>query len=270
MAAAQVEGLTVRLGARTALDGVDLVAEPGRVLAVAGGDGAGKTTLLRVLVGALAPTGGRVHRPPPERIGYVSPGPGVWRDLTVEETLAFAAAAYGVPRPQRGERIARLLERTRLDGARRRLAGALSGGMRQKLALAAALMPAPELLVLDEPTTGVDPVSRAELWALISGAAADGAAVVLATTYLDEADRAARVLLLDEGRLLVSGTPREVCAAVRGTVAVSDEPGMAGRSWRRGRRWRVWSPPGVEVTGEPVEPDLEDAVIVATLERSGA
>lgn len=266
----RVEGLTVRLGRRAALDGIDLAVERGSVLAVTGGDGAGKTTLARVLAGALRPTTGTVRRPAASRIGYVSTGPGIWRDLTAGETLAFVAAAYGVPHAERADRITHLLERTGLGQARHRPSRALSGGMRQKLALAAALVPAPELLVLDEPTTGVDPVSRTELWTLISGAAADGAAVVLATTYLDEANRAAQILLLDEGHLVVAGTPDAVRAAVHGTVAVADEPGPHERSWRRGRRWRVWSPEGAAVMGTPVAPDLEDAVIVATLERGGA
>jgi ABC-2 type transport system ATP-binding protein len=263
-----VEGLGVRYGDRTALDGVTFAVAPRSVAAVVGGDGAGKTSLLRALAGTVPPSAGTVRRPDDRRIGYVSAGPGVWADLTVAENLEFTGRAYGLGAGRLGSRTAELLERTGLDEARGRLAGRLSGGMRQKLALAMALLHEPELLILDEPTTGVDPVSRVELWRLLAAAAAGGAAVALATTYLDEAERAATVLVLDQGRALLAGTPEEVLAAVPGRVVEAQARPEGAPAWRRGARWRVWSPDGTPLPGATeVAMDLEDAVVVAQLAR---
>src|SRR6266542_3073337 len=205
-----VRDLEVRYGNRVALSGVSLEVRTGEVAAVVGGDGAGKTSLLRALAGAVRPTAGTVERPGELQVGYVSAGPGVYGDLTCDENLAFAGSAYGLSGRDVAERADALLRRTGLVEARGRLVAQLSGGMRQKLALAVGLLHRPELLVLDEPTTGVDPVSRADLWRLISGAAAAGAAVVFSTTYLDEAERAGEVLALDEWRTLASGPPEWV------------------------------------------------------------
>jgi len=209
-----VSGLTVRYGRRTALDDVTLDVPVGAVTAVIGGDGAGKTTLLRALAGVVRPTEGTVRGPARRRIGYVAGASGLYDDLSVAENVAFVAGAYGVRGTELDERLAALLERTGLDGIGDRLAGRLSGGMRQKLAFALAMLHRPELLILDEPTTGVDPVSRVELWRLIAGAAAGGAGVVVATTYLNEAERAASVLLLDGGRAIAAGPPQVVAAAL--------------------------------------------------------
>ncbi len=195
-----VSGLTVRYGTRTALDDVTLRVPGGAVTAVIGGDGAGKTTLLRALAGVVPAAAGGVERPDRRRIGYVAGAAGVYEDLSVDENVEFVASAYGLTARERDERAAELLEHTGLAGTGDRLAGRLSGGMRQKLAFALAMLHRPDLLVLDEPTTGVDPVSRADLWRLIAGAAAGGAAVVVSTTYLDEAERAANVILLEDGR----------------------------------------------------------------------
>jgi ABC-2 type transport system ATP-binding protein len=261
-----VEGLAVAYHGRTVVAGVTLEVAAGTVAALVGGDGAGKTSVLRALAGAVRPAAGTVRRPDAGRIGYVSAGPGVYRDLTAAENLAFAGAAYGLRGRVLEERAGRLLDRIGLAAARDRLGGQLSGGMRQKLALAMAVLHEPELLVLDEPTTGVDPVSRAELWRLVAHAAAGGAAVVLATTYLDEAERAGSVLVLDRGRPLVAGTPEAVVAGVQGAVfEAAARPGR-GVPWRRGARWRVWSPDGAAIPGaRPAAVDLEDAVIVAAL-----
>jgi ABC-2 type transport system ATP-binding protein len=236
------------------------------VAAVVGGDGAGKTSLLRALAGTVRPAAGTVRRPPERRLGYVSAGPGVWADLTVDENLSFSGRAYGLSAGELQRRVGGLLERTGLAEARDRLAGRLSGGMRQKLALAMAVAHEPDLLILDEPTTGVDPVSRAELWRLLAASAAGGAAVVVATTYLDEAERAATVLVLDRGRSLLAGTPDEIVAATPGLVVdAAARPGGLP-SWRRGSRWRAWSPDGSTPPGTgPATLDLEDAVIVAQL-----
>lgn len=211
---AGVTDITVERGGRIDLSAVDLAVAPGSLTAVVGGDGAGKTTLLRVLAGAVAPTSGTVHAPPRDRIGYVSAGAGIYDDLTVDENLRFAAAAYRIPSDRLEGRMDELLATTQLVDARDRLGGDLSGGMRHKLGFACAMLHAPDLLVMDEPTTGVDPVSRAELWRLVSSALAHGTAAVFSTTYADEADRADQVVVLDRGRVVASGAPSDVQGAL--------------------------------------------------------
>ena len=266
-----VRDVTVRFGDHSALADVSLEVPAGRVTGVVGGDGAGKTTLLRCLVGAIAPHAGEVSRPGARRIGYLSSTSGTYPDLTVEENLAFAATAYGLSATEIRDRSAEFIDRTGLTEARDRLAGNLSGGMRQKLGVIRAMLHRPGLLVLDEPTTGIDPVSRADLWWLVARAAAEGAAVVLATAYLDEAERASWVLALDDGRPLAEGTPDRIAAGVPGSIRTAPvrPAGEAGRrAWRRGARWRIWTPAdGVAPQGEPVVPDLHDAVTVAALAR---
>ena len=254
-----------------ALAGVSLSVPAGQVTAVVGGDGAGKTTLLRCLAGTLAPDSGTVSKPPKERTGYLPASSGIYPDLTVTQNLDFRAIGYGIERKVARERTAEYLDRAGLSTVANRLAGQLSGGMRQKLAVIAAMLHQPDLLVLDEPTTGVDPVSRSGLWWQIARAAAEGSAIVMATSYLDEAERCTSVLVLDAGHGLASGTPQQIVAAMPGTIrAVGRRPeGAAGaRAWRRGGRWRVWVPEGDDDPGGmPVEPDLQDAVTVAALAR---
>ena len=272
--------LTVRFGGTTALEDVSLDVPSGEVTGVVGGDGAGKSTLLRALAGAQPATSGTVRRPVDREIGYLAASSGTYPDLSVEENLAFAAVAYGVPERQVAQVASTFLERTGLAAVQGRLAGNLSGGMRQKLGVIRAMLHRPKLLVLDEPTTGVDPVSRADLWWLIARAAAEGAAVVLTTTYLDEAERAASVLVLDTGRVLAEGTADEITSTVPGTIRrVPERPtGEAAlRAWRRGGSWLVWTPPGATDAAVPAgsdehdngvrRPDLQDAVIVAALSR---
>ena len=256
--------VSVRFGRRQALQAVSLDVPAGSVTAVVGGDGAGKTTLLRVLVGLVRPDSGRVRRPASARIGYFSAASGVYPDLTVAENLAFTASAYHA---HDAAHRAELLAAAGLDGAGDRLGGTLSGGMRQKLGLVMAMLHRPELLVLDEPSTGVDPVSRAELGRLIARAAAAGTAVLLSTAYLDEAERAERVLVLDAGRALRSGPPEQIVATVPGRVVVAPGRPDAPQSWRRGDGWHRWLPDGGPLPpgSRPVTPDLEDAMIVAAL-----
>ncbi len=283
------EAVSVRFGGLRVLDQVSVAVRPGQVTAVVGGDGAGKTTLLRCVAGALAVAGGTVRRPDAQRIGYLPPGTGVYDDLSVAENLEFRSAVFGLAGAAASRRVGEYLERTGLAAAQDRLAGHLSGGMRRKLGVIAAMLPEPELLVLDEPTTGVDPVSRADLWWLIARAAAGGAAVLMSTTYLDEAARAAHVVVLDAGRTLAAGTPAEIVASVPGTLVVvpgcPDDPDERRRAWRRAGTWRVWQPAdgqpadgqpadgqpadGQPADGQPaaelVTPDLQDAVCVAAL-----
>jgi ABC-2 type transport system ATP-binding protein len=252
--------LEVRYGATTALERVSVVVPAGQVTAVVGGDGAGKSTLLRVLAGIPIPHRGAVARPEPQHVAFVPTGSGTIQDLTVAENLDFVARAYRL-RDWR-DRAERLLERTDLAPFRTRLARDLSGGMRQKLGVIMGMLPAPELLVLDEPTTGVDPVSRSEVWRLIAAAAGEGAAILVASTYLDEAERASTVLVLHYGRTLLAGTPEDVIASLTGSIVDVDRPSEPTRAWPRGPRWREWRPDGDE---GGVRPDLEDAVIAASL-----
>jgi len=263
-----VSDLLVRYGRVVALDGVSLPAPAGQVTAVVGGDGAGKSTLLRCLAGAMSQDSGQVRRPAKERTGYLPASSGLYPDLTVAENLDFRAQGYGLPRRLAAQRAAEYLDRAGLTQAAGRLAGQLSGGMRQKLAVIAAMLHHPDLIVLDEPTTGVDPVSRSGLWWLIARAAAEGGAIVLATTYLDEAERCASVLVLDAGIALAAGTAPEIVAAMPGSLRSPGrrpEGDEAARSWRRAGQWRTWEPgPG---RGQALAPDLQDAVTVAALTR---
>lgn len=262
-----LEGVRVTRGRDVALADVTVPADPGRVTIVVGGDGAGKTTCLEVLAGLVGPAAGVARRPAKEQIGYVPATAGLYADLTVQENLDFTAEAYRLSGAARHRRAEEILERTGLGGARRRLGGQLSGGMQRKLAVGMALLHTPELLIIDEPTTGVDPVSRAELWRLISGAAAAGTAVVASTTYVNEAARAALVVLLEAGRVLASGSPGQILDGVPGALGIArgaERP--TPLSWRRGVTWRVWAPEGRLPGGtQPVRPDFEDAVIVAAL-----
>jgi ABC-2 type transport system ATP-binding protein len=262
-----VDGVSVKFGSRTVLDQVTLKAAASTVSVVVGGDGAGKSTLLRTLVGLVRPNSGTVQRPPKREIGYIPATAGLYVDLTVEENLAFSGGAYGVTGTDFVERSTELLDRIGLASARRRLGGQLSGGMQRKLAVGMALLHRPSLLVLDEPTTGVDPVSRAELWRLISGSAVTGTAIVVATTYVDEAYRASTVVLLEQGRAIATGSPAEIIAAVPGKLGVVRSPERPdGPSWRWGTTWRVWSESNSLPDGaEPLQPGFEDAVIIAAL-----
>jgi ABC-type multidrug transport system ATPase subunit len=272
-----LEDARVSYGARVALDGVTFATEPSTVTVVVGGDGAGKSTALRALVGLVPLSAGQSRRPAKERIGYVPAVGGIYPDLTVGENLSFAGAAYGLRAGALAAPSADVLDRVGLGDARERLAGHLSGGMQRKLAVAVALLHEPALLVLDEPTTGVDLVSRTELWRLIAGVAAAGTAVALSTTYVREAQRATTMVLLEHGRALAYGAPDEVVASVRGAVGVMDggtppvpppdgATSASWQRWRRGRAWRVWAPDGSLPPGaRPVRPDLHDAVITSEL-----
>jgi ABC-2 type transport system ATP-binding protein len=262
-----VEHGTVTFGAVAAVDDVTLEAAPGSVTVVVGGDGAGKSTLLRALVGLIRLSAGTARRPGKQAIGYIAATAGLYLDLTVEENLSFVGRAYGVTGPSYATHSDDLLERIGLTEARSRLGGQLSGGMQRKLAVAMALLHDPDLLVLDEPTTGIDPVSRAELWRLIAGAAARDTAVVVATTYVEEANRGSAVLLMDQGRAIASGSPADIIAAIPGAVGVvRSAVRPPGSSWRSGTSWRVWAPSDSLPEGaERVTPTFDDAVMIAAL-----
>lgn len=210
--------VTVRFGATPALAGVSARFAPGTVTAVVGGDGAGKSTLLRVLSGRITPTSGTVEGLVAKAdLGYQPADSGVWRELSVDENVAFVEGVFHDGRdPGPALRVAGL------DGFGARVASALSGGMRQKLGVVLATVHRPAVVLLDEPTTGVDPASRLDLWRLIADAAAAGATVVVATTYLDEAERADQVLFLESGAVAAAGTPADVIASAPGTTNLED------------------------------------------------
>ncbi len=262
-----LSSVSVAFGATTALDNVSVLAEPGTVTVVVGGDGAGKSTLLRTLVGIARTRSGDVHRPAKEAMGYVPAAGGLYGDLSVEQNLAFSGKAYSMTPADIKASADQVLERIGLSEFRTRLAGQLSGGMQRKLALSMALLHRPGLLVLDEPTTGVDPVSRAELWRLIGAAAARGAAVVASTTYVDEALRASSIILLEQGRVLASGAPADIIASVPGRVGVvTAAPDASTAYWRHGATWRIWGPTGeLPPQAVPVPVTFHDAVIIASL-----
>jgi len=265
-----VSNTTVRQGDVTALDGVTVTLKPGEVTAVVGADGAGKTTLLRVLAGLVHADSGSVATPGAERIGYLPSGVGSWKDLTVAENVAFVGAAYGLTGADLADRADPILEQAGLAHVTDRLARQLSGGMRTKLGVSLALLHSPGLLILDEPTTGVDPVSRVEVWRMISEAVANGATAVMTTTYMDEAERAASVVLLGEGRVLLSGSADDLIAAMPGAVGVVDAPTDPTLSWRVGPVFHEWFPDGRPESVDPFAADLEDACIVADLSARDA
>lgn len=197
---------------------------PGTVTALVGGDGAGKTSLLKTLTSAQGRAQMGVGALSTGEVGYQGATSGTWPQLTVVENLQFAARAHSMPRNVTQARIDALCEAARLDEARDRLASRLSGGMRQKLGVLMAMIHSPALLLLDEPTTGVDAESRQVLWQLIRRAAREGATVVVATTYLDEAEQADQVCVLDRGQLMARGSCEEVLASTPGRVWQVGDP----------------------------------------------
>jgi ABC-2 type transport system ATP-binding protein len=204
--------LTRTFGTTTALDAIDLHIEAGELFGLIGPDGAGKTTFFRLVAGVLAPTSGAVSVRKDATFGFVPQRFAMYEDLSVDENLRLRAKLYGVPNAVAQERSEDLLRRVGMERFRARLAGALSGGMKQKLALVAALLTQPRVLLLDEPTTGVDPVSRREFWNLLNRLHHEGLTIVVSTPYMDEAEYATRIAFLDRGRISSIGTQREVLA----------------------------------------------------------
>lgn len=209
----EARGLVKGFEGHRALRGVDLSIRAGELFGLIGPDGAGKTTFFRLAAGLLAPTAGTIVREPGVAFGFVPQRFGLYEDLSIDENLRLRARLYGVPDDEAGRRASDLLGRVGLDRFGARMAGALSGGMKQKLALVAALLTRPPLLLLDEPTTGVDPVSRREFWGLLAELHHEGLTIVISTPYMDEAEYASRIGFLDEGRLSALGTREEVVAS---------------------------------------------------------
>src|SRR5262245_19177664 len=212
------EGLTKHFGSRLAVDHIDLSIEEGTIFGLLGPNGSGKTTMIRMLCGVLAPSGGRarvgghdVGREPEKvkrAIGYVSQKFSLYPDLTVRENLDFYGDVYAVPASTAQDRKRELIALCGLDSREDQSAGSLSGGLKQRLALACALIHRPRILFLDEPTAGVDPVARRFLWDLLFQLAQEGTTLFVTTHYMDEAERCMHVAYIYYGRLLVSGDPK--------------------------------------------------------------
>lgn len=235
-AAIATSNLTKHFPGVTAVDRLDFEVHPGEIFGLVGPDGAGKTTTLRMLAGVLTPDGGSatvagydIGRDPEAAKAHISYMPqrfGLYEDLTVTENIRFYADVFGVSRADRESRSRRLLEAAGIDPFRNRPAGNLSGGMKQKLGLVCALIHRPRVILLDEPTNGVDPVSRRDFWRILYSLLDEGIAILMSTAYLDEAERCHRVALLHQGRLLLCETPAGLKARLGGAVlsVVSPDP----------------------------------------------
>jgi ABC-2 type transport system ATP-binding protein len=223
-----VERLTRRFADLTAVDAISFTVSQGELFGIVGPDGAGKTTTLRMLAGVLRPSAGdakifgtSVAKDPEgvkPSLAYMSQRFGLYADLTVAENLRFYADLYDVPAGERAKRLERLYQFSSLAPFQNRLAGNLSGGMKQKLGLSCALIHQPRVLLLDEPTFGVDPISRRDLWLIVHDMVAEGVTVVASTAYLDEAERFDRLALLHHGGILTMGTPDELRAQFPGVL----------------------------------------------------
>ncbi len=223
-----VSGLTKRFADVAVVDNLSFTVNAGEIFGLVGPDGAGKTTTLRMLAGVLDADEGSavvagfdvVSDPEPVKshISYMPQRFGLYEDLTVEENIRFYADIFGVRRREREERSTRLLAASGMSEFRHRLAGNLSGGMKQKLALSCALIHTPKVLLLDEPTNGVDPVSRRDFWRILYSLLAEGVTILYSTAYLDEAERCHRLALLHEGRLLLCDTPENLKRQLPGDV----------------------------------------------------
>lgn len=240
--AIQARGLTKRFGALTAVDHVDLQVPRANVYGFLGPNGSGKSTTIRMLCGLLTPTEGEIEvlglRIPEQaealrqRIGYMTQRFSLFEDLSVRENLEFLAAVQNLPRAQARTRIDELIEHYHFQDRQKQLAGTMSGGQKQRLAQAGAVIHQPELLFLDEPTSAVDPESRRDFWEKLFDLADAGTTLLVSTHYMDEAERCHRLAILDQGALVADGTPAELTGALRGrTLEVqADQPRQAQRA----------------------------------------
>jgi ABC-2 type transport system ATP-binding protein len=244
MEAIQTDNLTKKFNGLTAVDGLSLSVAEGELFGLVGSDGAGKTTTIRLLTAIMEPTSGdcrvmglhtlRDAEAVKGEIGYMSQRFGLYPDLTVQENIDFYADIFGLPRRGRGHRIDELLAFSNLLPFRKRRAGNLSGGMKQKLGLACALVHTPKVLFLDEPTNGVDPASRRDFWRILYRLLKESVTIFVSTAYLDEADRCNRVGLIHQGKLLACDTPAALKGLMRGTIIEvrTGEPRRAARLLR--------------------------------------
>ncbi|MHB8766709.1 MAG: ABC transporter ATP-binding protein [Deferrisomatales bacterium] len=299
MTAIRADALTRSFDGVVAVDRLGFEVAEGQIFGLVGPDGAGKTTTMRLLTSILRPTSGDAWvdgkhvvedaEAVKEVIGYMSQRFGLYADLTVLENLLFYADLYGVARKGRAAKVDELLGFSNLTPFRKRLAGNLSGGMKQKLGLACALIHTPRVLFLDEPTNGVDPVSRRDFWRILYRLLRERVTIFVSTAYLDEAERCSRLALLHRGRLLALGTPEEVRGLMRGTLLElrASEPRKAAELLRRearadsvglfgdrihlvtrepegaaARARELLAGAGLELRGlRPIEPSLEDVFV---------
>jgi len=233
-ASIEAHNLTKRFGGVAAVQGLSVACAPGEVFGFVGPDGAGKTTIMRLLAAVMTPDEGSIAIEgldavaDPERVrAHVSYMPqrfGLYEDLTVDENIEFFAELFGIGRRDRDERAKRLLAASGMTPFHQRRAGQLSGGMKQKLGLACSLIHTPKVLLLDEPTAGVDPVSRRDFWRILYRLRGEGVAIVVATSYLDEAERCTRLGLLRDGRMLYCDTPARLKTLMPGEILAIASP----------------------------------------------
>lgn len=304
----RIEGLSKTFGGVTALKGLSLTVAEGEIFGLVGPDGAGKTTALRMLASVMEPSSGdawvcghhivKDAEALKENIGYMSQQFGLYPDLTVMENIDFYADIYSVPHGEREERIERLLAFSNLAPFKNRRAGNLSGGMKQKLGLTCALVHTPKALFLDEPTNGVDPVSRRDFWKILYQLLQRKVTIFLSTAYMDEAERCNRVALIDRGERLACGTPREIKTLLRESILEihAEQPRRVAALLRErsvgdgytlfGNRLHVMTrqpdtteaqarsllgEAGIGFTIRRIEPDLEDVFIsMVTQKRESA
>ena len=236
-----VDGLTKRFAEAAAVDGLSFTVNRGEIFGLVGPDGAGKTTTMRMLAGVMQPDGGGIvidgvdvvadPETGKQHLSYMPQRFGLYEDLTVDENIRFYAELFEVPADIRKQRAARLLQASGMSQFRARRAGQLSGGMKQKLGLTCALVHTPRILLLDEPTTGVDPVSRRDFWRILYGLREEGVTILISTAYLDEAERCNRLALLHSGRVLYCDTPAALKQHMPGAVvAISSAAGREVRA----------------------------------------
>ena len=287
-AAVQARGLSRRFGPVPAVTQLTFHVAPGEVYGLVGPDGAGKTTTLRMLCGLVDPDEGQaivagldVNKEldrVKDAIGYMAQKFGLYGDLSVEENMDFYADLFGITGTTRAELKTRLLKMTRMEPFRDRLASKLSGGMKQKLSLMCTLLHKPQILFLDEPTNGVDPVSRRDFWLILEELVRDGLTVLVSTAYLDEAERCHRIGLMNQGRIVLSGTPAELkaampekCYAIRGPNLRSLQQTLKARSGvvnveLSGAELHLFLAPATPLLGIIADLDLEAERITPTLE----
>ncbi|GAB3103535.1 ABC transporter ATP-binding protein [Lysobacter terrae] len=305
--AIEARGVTKRFGQLVAVDHVNLSVPKAHVYGFLGPNGSGKTTTIRMLCGLLAPTEGEIEvlglRIPAQseelrrRIGYMTQKFSLFEDLSVRENLEFLAAVQAIPKAEANRRIDELLVRYHFEDRQKQLAGTMSGGQKQRLALAGAVIHNPELLFLDEPTSAVDPESRRDFWEKLFELADGGTTLLVSTHYMDEAERCHRLAILDRGVLVADGTPQGLADELRGrTLAVHaqqprrsrsvllEQPGVlsvaqVGNTLRvltqsdgdvAARLDRALSSAGLQATVEAAEPNLEDVFVAATRGREQA
>ena len=305
-AAISARGLTKQFGKLVAVDRVDLTVPRSQVYGFLGPNGSGKSTTIRMLCGLLTPTAGEIEvlglRIPQQaealrrRIGYMTQKFSLFEDLSVRENLEFLAAAHDVPKAIARQRVDELIAQYDFADRQGQLAGTMSGGQKQRLALAGAVIHGPELLFLDEPTSAVDPESRRNFWEKLFELADDGVTILVSTHLMDEAERCHRLVILDRGKLVADGTPVELTGALAGRIvevvtpqarkaqrALSGQPGVLSVA-QIGSDLRVLTQPGeaalanlrrlLDDAGLPgkvavVAPNLEDVFVEATRKRAG-